>query len=241
MKKIMSLVLILALVLSLGACGSKEAAPSADSGDKTAAQEPVELEFIQWWTTEGGGEFLEDLVKRFEEANPGITVKLTSMPFGEIRTQVVASQATGMTPDLIGMNPPWTREFYDMGILAPLDDLMAADPFFKKDNYFQASFTPIEGHTYLAPVNSMAFFLFYNKTMFKEAGIEPPTTWDELVEAAKALTVPEKNQYGITMSMSEQEASNGAILSLYPCCMHRTAEPWWTASTLLRLRAWRMQ
>ena len=209
MKKIMSLVLILALVLSL-------AAPSADSGDKTAAQEPVELEFIQWWTTEGGGEFLEDLVKRFEEANPGITVKLTSMPFGEIRTQVVASQATGMTPDLIGMNPPWTREFYDMGILAPLDDLMAADPFFKKDNYFQASFTPIEGHTYLAPVNSMAFFLFYNKTMFKEAGIEPPTTWDELVEAAKALTVPEKNQYGITMSMSEQEASNGAILSLYP-------------------------
>ena len=51
MKKIMSLVLILALVLSLGACGSKEAAPSADSGDKTAAQEPVELEFIQWWTT----------------------------------------------------------------------------------------------------------------------------------------------------------------------------------------------
>lgn len=216
MKKIMSLVLILALVLSLGACGSKEAAPSADSGDKTAAQEPVELEFIQWWTTEGGGEFLEDLVKRFEEANPGITVKPTSMPFGEIRTQVVASQATGMTPDLIGMNPPWTREFYDMGILAPLDDLMAADPFFKKDNYFQASFTPIEGHTYLAPVNSMAFFLFYNKTMFKEAGIEPPTTWDELVEAAKALTVPEKNQYGITMSMSEQEASNGAILSLYP-------------------------
>ena len=216
MKKIMSLVLILALVLSLGSCGSKEAAPSADSGDKTAAQEPVELEFIQWWTTEGGGEFLEDLVKRFEEANPGITVKLTSMPFGEIRTQVVASQATGMTPDLIGMNPPWTREFYDMGILAPLDDLMAADPFFKKDNYFQASFTPIEGHTYLAPVNSMAFFLFYNKTMFKEAGIEPPTTWDELVEAAKALTVPEKNQYGITMSMSEQEASNGAILSLYP-------------------------
>ena len=216
MKKIMSLVLILALVLSLGACGSKEAAPSADSGDKTAAQEPVELEFIQWWTTEGGGEFLEDLVQRFEEANPGITVKLTSMPFGEIRTQVVASQATGMTPDLIGMNPPWTREFYDMGILAPLDDLMAADPFFKKDNYFQASFTPIEGHTYLAPVNSMAFFLFYNKTMFKEAGIEPPTTWDELVEAAKALTVPEKNQYGITMSMSEQEASNGAILSLYP-------------------------
>ena len=216
MKKIMSLVLILALVLSLGACGSKEAAPSADSGDKTAAQEPVELEFIQWWTTEGGGEFLEDLVKRFEEANPGITVKLTSMPFGEIRTQVVASQATGMTPDLIGMNPPWTREFYDMGILAPLDDLMAADPFFKKDNYFQASFTPIEGHTYLAPVNSMAFFLFYNKTMFKEAGIEPPTTWDELVEAAKALTVPEKNQYGIPMSMSEQEASNGAILSLYP-------------------------
>ena len=45
MKKIMSLVLILALVLSLGACGSKEAAPSADSGDKSP---------LNWSSSSGG-------------------------------------------------------------------------------------------------------------------------------------------------------------------------------------------
>ena len=211
MKKLMSLILILAMVLSLAACGSKADAPAVQE-----SAEPVELEFIQWWGTENGGDYLDDLIARFEAENPGIKIKLITVPFGETRKQVVASQATKMTPDLIGMNPPWAREFYNLGVLAPLEDLMAADSSFKKENYFPASFTPIDGHVVMAPVNALAFFLFYNKTMFKEAGLEPPTTWEELASCAKALTIPEKNQFGLTMTMSETEATNGSILFTYP-------------------------
>lgn len=223
MKKLISMFLILAMTLSLAACGSKAPADKptadktpADTGSAGTPVEPVELEFIQWWGTENGGDYMEDLINRFEKENPGITIKLITVPFGETRTQVVASQATKMTPDLIGMNPPWAREMYDLGILAPLEDLMAADPDFKKDNYFQASFTTIDGHVVMAPVNALAFFLFYNKTMFAEAGLEPPKTWDEFINCAKKLTIPEKNQYGLTMTMSESAASNGSILFTYP-------------------------
>lgn len=222
MKKIVALMLVAVFCLALFGCGKSEtpsAAPAEKevaAGEPAVAQETVEIEFIQWWASEGGGEYLNGLIERFEAENPNIKVKLTTLPFGDVKTQVVASQATGMVPDVIGMNPPWTREFYDLGILAPLDDLMAADSSFDKSRHFQASFTEIDGHSYLAPIDATAFFLFYNKDMFEEAGIEPPSTWKELVDCAVAITNKDINQYGITFTMSETEAANGSILNFYP-------------------------
>lgn len=231
MKKVLAVALASLMVMSLSACGSSSssttttAAPAAGGSTTTTAaataapaesSEPIELEFIQWWAAENGGPVLDELVAGFEAENPNITIKLTTLPFGETRNQVIASKASKSVPDLIAMNPPWAREFYDLGILAPLDDLIAADENYNKEDYMQASYAPIEGNSYLAPVNTMAFYLFYNKTMFEEAGLEPPTTWEEMVTAADILTDVDKNQYGIAMSMSEQEASNGSILTLYP-------------------------
>ncbi len=47
------------------------------------------------------------------------------------------------------------------------------------------------------PLYSQVYGLFYNKALFEEAGLEPPTTWEELVDAAKAITDPEKGTWGI--------------------------------------------
>ena len=187
MKKILATIMSLTMVFSFAACGN-------ENDGTTASAKPVEIEFMQWWATENGGDYLSELITNFAAENPNIKIKLTSLQFGDTHNQIVASQATKTVPDVIGMNPPWTREFYDLGILAPLDDLMAADESYNKDDYYQASFTPIEGKTYLAPVNSMAFFLFYNKTMFTDAGLTPPTTWQEIVDDAKKLTDEANNK-----------------------------------------------
>lgn len=224
MRKLLALMLALVMCFALVGCGKSqstatapaEAAPAQAPAEAAPAQEPVEIEFIQWWASEGGGEYLNGLVERFEAENPNIKVNLTTLPFGDVKTQVVASQATGMVPDIIGMNPPWTREFYDLGILEPLDDYIAADSSFDISKHFQASFSKIDGHSYLAPVDCTAFFLFYNKDMFEAAGIEPPTTWQEIIDSAVAITNKDKNQYGITFTMSETEAANGSILNFYP-------------------------
>jgi len=230
MKKLIASVLAIIMALTLVACantGTETTAPSGPSqtsastgttasSETTEPKEPVEIEFITWWAAEAGGEYYEAFIDEFEAEYPWITVNMITLPFGSTRNQVIASKATNTVPDVIAMNPPWAREFYDIGILAPLDELMAADENFNKDDYYQASFTKIEGNTYLAPVSAMAFYLFYNKTLFNEADLEAPKNWDEIVSHSKALTNPAKNQYGITLSMSEQEASNGSILSLYP-------------------------
>lgn len=206
MKKSLLVVLAIVMAFAMVGCG----------GSEETTNNVIELEFLQWWAAESGGVFYENLIKEFEAEHPNIKIKLVTLPFGDTRTQIVASHATKTTPDIVGMNPPWAREFYDLGILAPLDDLMSNDEDFNKEDYFQASFTPIEGKAYLAPINSMGFFLLYNKALFAENNLEPPKNWNELVQVAKALTDPSKQQYGITMAMSEQGASNGSILTLYP-------------------------
>ena len=217
MKKWLAFVLALTMGLTLlSSCGAKAPSSGNLETDGQMSDVTIELEFIQWWSAESGGEYLDQIIADFEKENPNIKIKLVTLPFGEVRNQIIASQATKTVPDLLAMNPPWTREFYDLGILAPLDDLMAADSDFGKEDYFPASFTPIEGNTYLMPVNALAFYLYYNKDMFEAAGLEPPTTWEEIVSSAKALTNPDKNEYGFTITMAEQEASNGSILFLYP-------------------------
>ncbi len=193
------------------------ASPLMAQGQKEDESSVTTLRFLQWWATEGRvEESLEGLIAEFEAENPEYEVELVSLPFGETKTQIVTNHAAGTIADVVGLNPPWTREFYDLGILEPLDDYMANDPNFNKSDYFGASMAPINGKTYLAPYNTLSFFLYYNVDMFEAAGLDAPESWDDIIMAAKKLTDINKNKYGFSLSMSESAAGNGSILSLYP-------------------------
>ena len=50
------------------------------------------------------------------------------------------------------------------------------------------------------PLYGLAYGLYYNKAMFKAAGLNPPTTWEEMVTDAKKLTDPAKQQYGFSLA-----------------------------------------
>ncbi len=223
MKKLMALLMAL-VMLTMVACSSAPAESTATEStsqeDAAPAQEEtgevVEIEFIQWWAAESGGEYLDTLITNFEAEYPNIKVTPITVPFGDVRNQTVANHATGTSADVIAMNPPWVREFYDLGILEPLTDYIANDDTYMKDIYQEVSFSEIEGDTYVVPYTQMAFFLYYNIDMFTAAGLDAPTSLEEVIAAAKALTNPNENQYGISLVLSEQAAGNGSILSLYP-------------------------
>jgi len=221
-KRTVILLLVVVLVFAVFAGCTKETIPekpSTDNNEATKAPEtePVTIQFLQWWGTEGAVEAsIDGLVAGFEAEYPHITVEVISLPFGETKTQIVANHAAGTVADVVGLNPPWTREFVDLGILEPLDSYMANDDDFNKDDYFPASMAPIKGNTYLAPYNTLSFFLYYNKDMFEAASLSTPESWQDVIDAAEALSDIDNNKYGFTLSLSEGGASNGSILSLYP-------------------------
>src|SRR5699024_5758859 len=59
---------------------------------------------------------------------------------------------------------------------------------------------------YGLPVGSNALGLFYNEDMFEEAGVEPPTKWDELIETAELLTDGDQKGFAMSAVKSEEGA-----------------------------------
>jgi multiple sugar transport system substrate-binding protein len=59
-----------------------------------------------------------------------------------------------------------------------------------------------DDHTWAVPLYNMAHSMWYRKSVFAEAGITPPTTWDELLVAVEALT--QEGQYGIGLPANKQ-------------------------------------
>ncbi|RIJ51912.1 sugar ABC transporter substrate-binding protein [Clavibacter lycopersici] len=124
----------------------------------------------------------------------GVTIERTSIP-GSSLIQKVLQQASSRTlPDVLMLDNPDLQQIAATGALAPLEDFGIST-----DGYAQGVIDAgtYEGKTYgLAPtVNTIA--LFYNTQMLADAGIQPPTTWDELTTAAAALK--NGDRYGIAM------------------------------------------
>lgn len=145
----------------------------------------VEIEYWQY-ELEAKTAIVNELIPEFQEANPGITIKHVNFPYDDFRQQVAAAVQAGEGPDVLNVYYGWIPAYVQQQFLMPLPQ----DVF--PPEQIEAAFFPmvqsakIQGEYYALPTAVRTLALFYNKDHFEEAGIEPPTTWEELVEAAKA-------------------------------------------------------
>lgn len=221
MKKVMSLFLVGLLSISLVACGGNNTVNSgktdnSDSETSTpdSGQLKGKIEWVNWMGEFPGG--AESIIEKFNEEYPDIEVESVSVGFADVRKQIISRYAAAQDADVYQLNMPWAKELVDLGALEPLDELMSADDTFDASKLVQEPMQKIDGNSYMLPLTAMHFVLFYNEDHFKEAGLEAPTTWEEMKAAAKKLTDPDNNRYGLTLSMSSSGAANGPILSIYP-------------------------
>jgi multiple sugar transport system substrate-binding protein len=91
-------------------------------------------------------------------------------------------------PDLFYINQAYSQDWIDQGLLAPLDQ-MATDAGFDLTAFYPGYLSPFQrdGQTYAFPKDSSVLGMQTNDQMFTDAGIEIPTTTDELITAAQAL------------------------------------------------------
>lgn len=205
-NKLSAIGLLLALVMVLGLV-----LPVA------AQDEVVTIEWMQWWAGSAQEGAIDALIAEFEAEYPNINVEPINLPFGEVRNQVILNAAAGQLPDVIGMNPPWMAEFVELGVLEPLEGYIAADENFAGDALVQAPMAAFEGSTWMVPATSSTFVLYYNKTLFEQAGLEGvPADWEELRAYASQCTDSENDIYGFSMFMNEQPPANGSIVITYP-------------------------
>ncbi|HEY9440124.1 MAG TPA: extracellular solute-binding protein, partial [Streptomyces sp.] len=143
-----------------------------------------------WWDTSTVGS--EDIVFKkiaegFEKEHPKVDVKYVNVPFGEAQNKFKnAAQANSGAPDVIRSEVAWTPDFADLGYLAPLDGTPALKD---KDDFLKqaAASTVYKGKTYAVPQVIDSMGIFYNKKIFKEAGVEVPSNITELKAAARTI------------------------------------------------------
>lgn len=134
---------------------------------------------------------MERSVPAFEEATSAdITIEGFGYDALHDRQLLDCTQANGAT-DILVIDGIWMGEFVEAGCLDPLEDRIAAD----EEVFAWEDFTPTgaaqaswEGTRYCAPVGIYYGLLFYRTDLFEQAGLEVPTTLDELKAAAETFT-----------------------------------------------------
>lgn len=193
--KVISMGLVFAMMLS--GYGSKE---PIDAFAANSAAEPITIQFWNSWTG-ADGELLTELVNEFNETNDsGITIEMDIMPSNDMSQKLATSVGAGTAAPLLLYNTAIKFTYGKEG------ELMNADEIFEKTNLNKDDFDAevmklgeFDGTDYFIPMQASTYYFFWNKDLFKQAGLDPetpPATWDEYVEMAEKLTDAEKNIYG---------------------------------------------
>jgi raffinose/stachyose/melibiose transport system substrate-binding protein len=129
---------------------------------------------------------LLEILAAFEEVTPGVKVELTGIPGGEYHTKLLTAIAGGATSDALGMEEGMLLTEAAAGHELPCIDLTGKVDISGLIDAARMQ-VEIDGKVYGAPLASYTVGIAYQKPIFAEHGLEPPTTWQELMDVAQAL------------------------------------------------------
>jgi multiple sugar transport system substrate-binding protein len=146
------------------------------------------------------GEKLSVLAKDFEAANPGVTVKITPVPWDAAHDKLATAIAGRQTPDVSLVGTTWMGEFARAGALDPTPDVI------DKTQFFPGAWdtTTVNGTSYGVPWYVETRLIYYRKDLAARAGVQPPTSWAGLTTFATALQQKAKAKWGIYLQPGGQ-------------------------------------
>lgn len=195
----MACVALSALMIAGVTAGCGRAANNSASDNASESNAPVTL--TRWVGTQRNSWDI-DFDKRFQAKYPN--VKFNDVIQTDSNPDHVAAFAAGNCPNFCTTNTTMMVKYVYAGIALPLDSYLKNWPEAKTLNkqlldQFQANFKH-----YAIVTNGSILELYYNKKLFKDAGIAAaPTTWDEMLQDSKKLTVPDKQQWGYNLYISD--------------------------------------
>jgi len=193
------------LVVALLLCAAVGAALSCGGGQKDAGEGtgPVTLTYWQTYNDDENALFAE-LVEEYQASHPGITIKTTRLPFMGAEPKILTALATRTTPDIARVDGSFVPKLATRNALLSLDEIGLGD--IKKDLHPVAlSSCVVDGITYALPEQVNGLCLFYNKDLFRGAGLDPedpPDSWAEFITVGRKLTDPEGGVFGFGMRNS---------------------------------------
>ncbi|CQR48486.1 Multiple sugar-binding protein precursor [Paraliobacillus sp. PM-2] len=184
-KKFLILLTVLISTISLVACSG---------GEKDDASSDKTIEVVYKSPDDSFKAWMEEAKKDFEESNEGINVKITPIDSNEgnyPNKTILMMKSDDTAPDIVMEDSEGLKADAAAGYLEPITS--------KVENWedWKHFYDPVkngvkgeDGKTYGVPISTDVRGLWYNKTVFKEAGLDVPwnpKTWDDVLEAAKTI------------------------------------------------------
>jgi multiple sugar transport system substrate-binding protein len=148
-----------------------------------------------------------ELIAQFEKENPDLAVHIDVVSWEQYWQKMKTSVVTNTAQDVWLMSPAYVEEYVGAGHLLDLMPFIQADPAFNRDDYFPHAFDDFcfagegdairhapfgRGKLYAFTRDYNCSLLFFNRDHFDALGLAYPDetwTWDDMVLAAKKLTI----------------------------------------------------
>ncbi|MEK9814911.1 MAG: ABC transporter substrate-binding protein [Paracoccaceae bacterium] len=165
----------------------------------------ADTELTMYYPIAVGGaltEVVDSIVADFEAENPDIKVNaIYSGNYDDTRVRALSALNSGDPAQLAVMFSIDAYDLIEQDLILPFNDLVSGSDGANWLNSFYPALMAngnIEGKTWGIPFQRSTIVAYYNKDMFRAAGLDPespPTSWDELISMGKALT--KDGAYGI--------------------------------------------
>jgi multiple sugar transport system substrate-binding protein len=199
MKKSVLVMLMLLMVLPFAfAAGSQEVKTD------TSKQDVTEIVYWQYFY-ETKKDLMDKLIVMFEERNPDIKVTQQTFPYENYNTKVASSVPSGQGPNVINLFYGWLPLYIDSGYLQPLPESVFPNSRIEDEFFPLVEAAKFDGKYYALPTAVRSLALFWNKDLFKAAGLDPevpPKTMDEMVSFAKKIAKTDKSGNYLQAGMS---------------------------------------
>jgi multiple sugar transport system substrate-binding protein len=185
-------VLAAVATLLLAACSQGNETRSTTAQAPAATTSCASNGELAMWERSGGNKQMVDmLVAAWNKKNPNCKIKLTYIPHTEMVGKIAQGIASGEVPDLMGMDLIYAPQFEKAQQLVDLTDRISGWPELKTASKGHMTVATFEQRLYGVPLYADVSALFYNKDLFRKAGLDPdkpPTSLAELRADADKIT-----------------------------------------------------
>jgi len=162
---------------------------------------------ITYWSVEAGanpiGETMRRLIAEYNKTHPDVYVKVLQVATtsGQVQEKLISAIAGGVPPDVADLDPTVLISWVIKGAVQPITKFVKRDGIDVEKEFYRFAIEPLiyKGEIYELPRDGDGRAIFYNKKLFREAGLDPnkpPRTIAELDEYAEKLTVKDaKGRY----------------------------------------------
>ncbi len=194
-KKLLSVLLTVAMTMSLCACGST--GQEKASGDSAGGEKVLTM-----WTIAVEGDSshhaYQAAIADYEAANPGVKIEMEAFENESYKTKIKAAVAANELPDIyFSWGGGFSEAFVEAGKVLKLDDYYAN----YKSELPQGtlSYATYNNSLYGVPYVVSISGIFYNKKMFEENNLSEPKTWDELLNVCQTFQDKGITPFGVSV------------------------------------------